>query len=206
VVGVLQEALQVPVGFDTDVNGAALAEYVWGNWPNPDPLLYFTIGTGVGMGAIINGKALHGLVHPESGHIRIPHDLAADPFPGACPYHGDCFEGLASGPAMRKRWNQPAEELPAGHPAWDLESTYIALALVNVICAFSPRQIVLGGGVMSQEEMFPSVRQKVLRLLNEYVQSPVILKSIESYIVPPALGNRSGVLGAIALAQQMVEK
>jgi len=196
----LQNALQVPVFIDTDVNAAALGEFFWGAGQRLDPFIYFTIGTGIGAGSIINGKLIHGLTHPETGHIRIPHDWQTDPFAGACPYHGDCFEGLASGEAMNRRWGRPAELLPPGHPAWELEAQYIALAVVSEICALSPRRIVLGGGVMQNPEIFPVVRSKVLELLNGYIQAPAILKYMDRFIVPPALGNRSGVLGAIALA------
>jgi len=160
-----------------------------------------TIGTGIGGGGLSSGKLLHGLIHPEMGHIRLPHDLARDPFPGACPYHGDCLEGLASGPALEKRWGARAETLPPDHPAWKLEARYLALALVNFICTLSPQRIILGGGVMEQAQLFPLIRREVQQLLNGYVQSPVIIENIDAYIVPPGLGKRAGVLGAIALAE-----
>jgi fructokinase len=201
-VGRIQNALDVPVTFDTDVNAAALGEFKWGKAGAYEPFLYFTIGTGIGGGGFVNGGPLHGLVHPEMGHIMIPHDRGADPFPGSCPYHGDCFEGLASGNAIEKRWGIRAEKLPEDHPAWELEANYLALAMVNIICTLSPRKIVLGGGVMHKEILLPLVRKKVGEMLNEYVQSPAILREIDSFIVKPSLGNRSGVLGAIALAQR----
>ena len=200
--GKLSAALQLPAAIDTDVNAAALGEYLWGASQGLDPSVYFTIGTGIGGGAIINGQPLHGLLHPEMGHVRIPHDRQLDPYPGACVFHGDCFEGLASGFAMSAHWGQPAELLPPDHPAWDLEANYIALAMVNQICVLSPKRIILGGGVMHHQELFPMIRRKVSVLLNNYVQSPVITEQMESYILPPGLGNRSGVLGAIALAQR----
>jgi fructokinase len=203
VVGPLRTALNLPVGFDTDVNGAALAEARWGAAFGCDPVLYITIGTGIGGGALVNGQLLHGLLHPEMGHIHIPHDLASDPFPGVCPFHADCFEGLAAGPAMEKRWGQKAETLPANHPAWDLEAHYIALALANFIFTLSPQKIVVGGGVTQQAHMLPLIHQKVLTILNSYVQSQQINQHIADYIVLPALGGRAGVLGAIALAQQV---
>jgi fructokinase len=146
---------------------------------------------------------MHGLIHPEMGHMRVPHDWNADPYPGCCPYHGDCLEGLASGPAIQQRWKQPAESLPADHSAWALEANYLALAIVNLICTLSPERIILGGGVMSHAPLFPLVLRNVQELLQGYVQSPSILRDIERYIVPPGLGNRSGVLGAFALAQQL---
>lgn len=201
VVNHLQTELGVRVAFDTDVNGAALAEYRWGAGKGADPCLYLTIGTGIGGGVVVNGRPLQGLVHPEMGHMRIPHDWQADPFPGFCPFHGDCFEGLAAGPALEIRWGQRGETLPAEHPAWELEARYVALALSSLICILSPRRIVIGGGVMQSEALFTGVRRQVQALLNGYVHSPVILDEIDGYIVPPGLGNRAGVLGAIALAQ-----
>jgi fructokinase len=202
VVKPLQEAFGAPVGFDTDVNGAALAEARWGAAQGCDPVLYLTIGTGIGGGALVNGRLLHGLIHPEMGHIHIPHDCQRDPFPGVCPFHGDCFEGLATGPSLKKRWGQPAETLPPDHPAWDLEATYIAYALAAYICILSPQRIVIGGGVAQQSQLFPLIHQKVPGILNGYIQSPHILKNIQDYIVPPGLGGRAGVLGALALAEQ----
>ncbi|MGD9723977.1 MAG: ROK family protein [Pirellulales bacterium] len=200
--GEVRRACGLPVGFDTDVNAAALGEQRWGAGRGIDDLIYITIGTGIGGGGLLGGKLMHGLIHPEMGHMRIPHDLAADPYAGHCPFHGDCWEGLASGPAMSERWKQAADTLPADHPAWALEAHYLALALVNVICTVSPRRIILGGGVMSHEPLFPLVRGNVQQLLNRYVQAPAVLDDIERYIVPPGLGQRSGVLGAFALAQQ----
>ena len=202
VVAPLVEAFGLPVGFDTDVNGAALAEARWGAARGCDPVLYLTIGTGIGGGVLVNGKLLHGLIHPEMGHIPMPHDRQRDPFPGSCPFHGDCFEGLANGPALHKRWGQPAETLPPDHPAWDLEATYIAYALAAYISVLSPQRIVLGGGVAQQSQMFPLIHAKVPQILNGYIHSPQILQHIAEYIVPPGLGGRAGVLGAIALAEQ----
>ncbi len=201
IVGMLKAEFDLPVAFDTDVNAAAFGEYCWGAAQGFDPALYLTIGTGIGGGAICQGQPVRGLVHPEMGHVFIPHDRAVDPFPGYCPFHGDCFEGLASGPSMKKRWGQPAETLPSDHSAWEIEARYIALALSNLILSYSPRRIILGGGVMQHQALYPMVQQKVWEILNGYVQSPHILERIEQYIVPPGLGNRAGVLGAIALAK-----
>ena len=205
VAGAFGRAFGKPVGFDTDVNGAALGEWLWGAGQGLDTLVYFTIGTGIGGGALVGGKLVHGLVHPEMGHIRLPHDLSADPFGGFCPYHGDCFEGLAAGPAIEKRWGQKAETLPPDHPAWDLEAHYLGLALGSIICTLSPQRLIVGGGVMSQEHMFPRLRRAVQKSLNGYVQSPMILERIDEYIVPPGLGAQAGVLGAIALARQAAQ-
>jgi fructokinase len=142
------------------------------------------------------------MLHPEMGHVRIPHSRELDPFSGSCPFHGDCFEGLASGPAIEKRLGLQGADIPEDNTFWDLEAEYIASALMNYILTLSPRRIVLGGGVMQREFLFPKVRQRVRELLNGYVASKSLLEHIDSYIVPPGLGNRSGSLGAIALAMQ----
>lgn len=205
-VGAVQKSFSVPVSFDTDVNGAALGEWRWGNAQGLDTFIYMTIGTGIGGGGLSNGKLMHGLIHPEMGHIPLPHDWKLDPFPGACPFHGDCLEGMAAGPALEKRWGNRAENFPADHPAWDLEAHYLAVGLVSLICSLSPQRIILGGGVMQQAHLFQMVREKVVRYLNGYVQSPLILEKIDQYIVPPALGSRAGVLGALALAQQAMHR
>jgi fructokinase len=201
-VGALQQSLPVPIGFDTDVNGAALGEMRWGAAQGLDTFIYLTIGTGIGGGAVVDGRAVHGMLHPEMGHIRLPHDWQADPFPGGCPYHGDCLEGMANGPAIEKRWGQRAETLPVDHPAWELEADYLAYGLASLVCALSPQRIIMGGGVMQQAHLFPLVRQKTQVLLNGYVQAPQVLEEIDQYIVPPGLGSQSGMLGAIVLAEQ----
>ncbi|HLI09372.1 MAG TPA: ROK family protein [Ktedonobacteraceae bacterium] len=203
VAGTIGRALGVPAGFDTDVNVAALGEARWGAAQGLTTFLYLTVGTGIGGGGLSNGRLMHGLLHPEMGHILLPHDRQSDPFPGVCPYHGDCLEGMASGPAMRARWGEAAEKLPADHPAWALEAHYLALACVNFICTLSPQRIILGGGVMNQSHLFPLIRQETQSLLNGYVQAPAILQHIDAYIVPPALAGRAGVLGAFALAEQV---
>src|SRR5579862_7150476 len=148
--GSVRRALALPIAFDTDVNAAALAESRWGAARGLRSFLYVTIGTGLGGGAFIDGRLLHGRSHAEMGHIRVPHDVARDPFTGNCPFHGDCLEGLAAGPAIAARWGQPGHLLPDGHPAWDLEAEYLALGLVNWACTLSPETIVLGGGVMQR--------------------------------------------------------
>jgi fructokinase len=198
--GTLGRALSLPVAFDTDVNGAALAEQRWGAAQGLETFLYVTVGTGIGGGAMVNGRLLHGLLHPEMGHIRIPHDWRADPFPGLCPYHGDCLEGLASGPALEARWGKPADTLPVEHPAWLLEARYLALGLVTFICILMPQRSIIGGGILHQEHLFPRVRYEVQQLLNNYIQGPELHARLDHYIVPPALGDQAGVLGALALA------
>jgi len=202
VAGTLQKALNLPVAIDTDVNVAALGEYTWGAGKELNSFIYLTIGTGIGGGGLVNGRRIHGLVHPEMGHVRIPHDWQTDPFPGICPYHGDCLEGMANGPALLKRWGKPGEELPPEHPAWPLEATYLANGLCNFICTLSPQRITLGGGIMDQTHLLPMIRKNVQELLNGYITSPAILEDIDSYIIPPALGKRAGILGGIALAQE----
>jgi fructokinase len=202
VAGRLGKALGVPVGFDTDVNGAALGEARWGAAQGLCDFLYLTVGTGIGGGAMVQGRLLHGLVHPEMGHIRVPHDLAQDPYPGCCPFHGDCLEGLASGPAIQARWGMNASELPANHAGLALEARYLALGLANWVCTLSPQRIVLGGGVMQESRLFPLIRTELLRLLNGYIQAPEITTHVDSFVVPAMLGSRAGVLGALVLAEQ----
>jgi fructokinase len=195
--GAVRTALGVPIGFDTDVNAAALAESHWGAARHVSSCLYLTVGTGIGGGAIINGHALHGISHPEMGHIRLPRDRAADPYAGYCPFHGDCLEGLASGPALEARWGMPAELLPADHPAWQLEARYLALAVANFALTLSPAVVILGGGVMQRSNLFPLIREELASIVNGYVPIPEV--------VPPGLGDRAGVLGALALAQQAAQ-
>ena len=201
-VGAIKGVFDIPIGFNTDVNAAALGEYRWGAARGLDHFIYLTIGTGIGGGGMINGRLLDGLVHPEMGHIFIPHDTKIDPYPGICPFHHNCFEGLASGTALQDRWGLPAEALGTDHKAWELEAHYISMALVNYILTLSPQRIIIGGGVMGQKKLLPLVHGKVKKMLNNYIQSPEITGDIENYIVLPALANRSGILGAIALAEQ----
>jgi fructokinase len=200
--GIFRRAFAVPVGFDTDVNAAALGEWTWGAGQGLDSLVYVTVGTGIGGGGVINGRTLHGLVHPEMGHIRVPR-VSGDSFAGNCPYHGDCLQGLAAGPAIEARWGRKAEDLPPDHPAWDLEASYLALAVNDLICVLSPRRIILGGGVMNRGHLFPLIRRKVQGLLSGYIRSASVLERMEEFIVPPGLEERSGALGAIALARQI---
>src|SRR5262249_4531223 len=155
-----------------------------------DDVLYLTVGTGIGGGALAGGRLVHGLAHPEMGHIRVPHELAEDPFPRVCPFHGDCLEGLASGPAMERRWRGKAEELPADHLAWKLEARYLALGVANFICTLSPKKVLVGGGVLQHADLFPMIRVNLQEILNGYLKLPEVL--------PPLLGSNSGVLGGIA--------
>lgn len=201
--GRLEREMRLPVGFDTDTNAAALGERLAGVAVGLDTFMYLTVGTGVGGGGFVAGKRMRGLVHPEMGHLMLPR-AADDSFAGACPYHGDCLEGMISGPALHARTGRPAEELPPEHRAWTFTVHYLAAALVNYICILSPQRIILGGGVMHQEHLLPRIRKRVLENLNGYIRSDRILTSIESYLVPPGLGDRSGVVGALALAKEAV--
>ncbi|MEM1242697.1 MAG: ROK family protein, partial [Cyanobacteria bacterium P01_H01_bin.26] len=203
--GTITRELAVPVGFDTDVNAAALGEYRWGHGTGLGTFIYLTIGTGIGGGVVVGGQPIHGLLHPEMGHILIPHDLSVDPFVGSCPFHRDCLEGLASGFAMEKRWQQQAESLPADHPAWPLEAHYLSTGLINFILTLSPERIILGGGVMAQPRLLPLIRSQVRERLGAYLEVPKIMTDVDNYIVPPKLGNKAGIMGAFALAQQAIQ-
>jgi fructokinase len=199
----IRRRLSVPVAFDTDVNAAALGENRWGAAQGLDTFCYITVGTGIGGGGMARGKLLHGLVHPEFGHMRVPHDREVDPFDGVCPYHGDCWEGLASGRALEARWGRAAVELAGVEAVWQLEARYLALGLVSVICVLSPERIVLGGGLMSEPELLPLVQREVSTLMNGYLDAAALGEGIADYIMLPGLGSRSGVLGAIALAETL---
>ncbi len=194
-----EEALGVPVGFDTDVNAAALGEAVWGCTRHVENSIYITVGTGVGVGVIIRGKPYHGMLHPEAGHILMDR-RADDPLEkGICPYHGNCLEGLASGPAIERRWGKKAQELSDRPEVWELEAYYIARAVCDYIMVLSPGRIILGGGVTHQEHVLPLVRQEVRRQLGGYLQGQAI-DDLDSYIVPISLNDNQGVMGAVQLA------
>jgi fructokinase len=192
--GAVRSAMGVRVAFDTDVNAAALGEHRWGAARGLSDFLYLTVGTGIGGGGMANGRLLHGRMHPEMGHVRVPHDWKRDPFPGCCPFHGDCLEGLAAGPAIERRWGAQGESLPAGHAAWELESDYLALGLVSWICTLSPQRIILGGGIAERLDLL-GLQRKVGTLLNGYLDPPDM--------VAPGLGSLAGVLGALALAEAL---
>lgn len=199
------QALHVPVGIDTDVNGAALAEVEYGAAKGCENAIYITIGTGVGVGVYCNGGLVHGLVHPEAGHILLTKD-PADTFAGGCPFHKNCLEGLASGPAIEKRWGKKAAELAGRPEVWNLEAYYIAQAICDYILVYSPEKIILWGGVMHQEQLFSMVREKVVELLAEYVQHESILEHIDNYIVAPGLGDNPGLIGAALLGRKERER
>lgn len=201
----LQAAIDVPMEFNTDVNAAALGEVMHGAAQDVDSCLYITVGTGVGAGAVFNGQLLQGLSHPEMGHTIVRRH-ETDNYEGFCPYHSDCLEGLAAGPAIERRWGKKGFELQDQTEVWELESYYLAQALVQFILILSPKRIVMGGGVMKQKQMFPFIQKKVQELLNGYVAVPEILDHIDEYIVPPALGDNAGITGALMLAKRALEK
>lgn len=198
IAGAFEEALNVPVGFDTDVNGSALGESVWGITKGLENSVYITIGTGVGAGIITNGKLLHGMLHPEGGHMLLSkHPL--DHYEGKCPYHKTCLEGLASGPAIEARWGKKGVDLADNEKVWELEAYYIGQALVNYIMLLSPQRIILGGGVTHQEHLMPLVREEVKRQLAGYIKTKE-LEDMNSYIVLPSLHDNQGIMGAFKLA------
>lgn len=197
-VGYLKKYFDVPFYFDTDVNGAALGEATWGAARGLKNCIYLTIGTGIGGGALVSGELVHGMLHPEMGHILVRRH-PEDNYEGKCPFHRDCLEGMASGPAIEERWGKKGYELPEEHIAWDIEAYYIAQGLMNFILTLSPEKIILGGGVMKQKQLFPKIRKEVKELLKGYVQTKQILENIDEYIVYPELGDNAGLLGAMAL-------
>jgi fructokinase len=198
--GRIARELQRPVAFDTDVNGAAVGEYLWGAGQGTQNLLYLTIGTGFGGGALVNGQPVHGLVHPEMGHLFLPR-AEGDDFKGNCPFHGACLEGMVAGPAIQAHWGTPAETLPPDHIAWSFVAHYLSFAVTNMILILSPERVIMGGGVMQQEHLFPAIRTRVQSHLKGYVRAKELISQIDQYIVPPGLGSRAGVLGAMALTR-----
>ena len=189
---------QLPIGFDTDTNAAGIAEWRWGNAQGRGVAVYVTVGTGIGGGLIVDGVPVHGLLHPEFGHMFVPRQKGDD-FAGTCPVHGDCLEGLASGPAVNQRWRRQDAQLASNHPAWELESEYLSLAMVNIITIASPEVIVLGGGVMAVEGLIEKVREKTAQRLGGYLAKEELGSQIGSYLVAPGLGTASGVVGAYSL-------
>lgn len=187
----------VPVGLDTDVNAAAVAEQTWGSARGASCAVYLTVGTGIGGGVAIDGVPLHGQMHPEVGHMRIPHDVSIDPFGGTCPFHGDCWEGLAAGPAIARRWGLPGAQLAPDHPAWELEASYLAAGIANLILVLSAEKVVVGGGVGALPFLLERVQAEVGRSLAGYL--PV--GDLRALVVAPGLGPDAGVLGAIALGR-----
>ncbi len=202
VAGVLAESLAVPVGFDTDVNGAALGEWRWGAGRGCDTIVYLTVGTGIGGGAVVGGEPIHGLLHPEMGHMRVPVP-ESDRFEGICPYHRSCLEGMAAGPAIEARWGRPPDRLAdLEGAAVALEAQYLGTAIANIVLILSPQRIVLGGGVMGLDGLLEATRSVLVETLNGYIDAPEIVERSSAYLVAPELGNRSGVLGALELARR----
>jgi fructokinase len=201
----LRKHIPVPIGFDTDVNCAALGEAEWGAAKGLDSCVYMTVGTGIGAGVIAEGKLLHGLIHPEVGHILVKRH-PEDKFQGSCPYHNDCLEGMASGPAIEKRWGKKGSELVNMDQVWEFQSYYIAQAVANLIYMLSPKKIILGGGVMKQKQLFPLIHQHVLQMLNGYVQKEEVLSGIDQYIVSPGLVDDAGLSGGLVLALQELQQ
>lgn len=202
----LQREFDIPFGWDTDVNAAAFGEATWGAAKGLDSCLYYTIGTGVGVGVYAEGKLVHGLLHPEGGHI-LTRRHPDDNYEGFCPYHGDCLEGIAAGPAIERRWKVKGSELPQDHPAWEMEAFYIGQAVAGAVLMLSPKKVILGGGVMHQLQLFPMIREQVRRNLNGYVSAEAILgSSIDDYIVPPGLGDNAGLCGSLALGLKALQE
>ncbi len=187
-----------PIAFDTDVNAAAFGEWKWGAAKDVDSCVYFTVGTGIGAGIVMEGRLVHGLLHPEAGHMFIKRH-PDDEFRGSCPYHDDCLEGLASGTAMRERWGKPGVEIQE-EKAWDLEAFYLAQAAVNALLAYSPEKIIFGGGVMEHPGLIDRIRSHSTELLNGYIKKAEVLHHVEDYVVLPGLGSEAGLKGSLALA------
>lgn len=204
IVGELKDKLGIPIGFDTDVNGSLLGEITWGCAKGMTDAIYLTIGTGIGGGVMTNGKLLHGMLHPELGHIRLG-KLPADKGECICPYHEDCFEGLASGPSIEKRWGKKAVELAENNEVWELEADYIGMALSNFCMTLSPSKIILGGGVMHQKQLFPLIRAAFAKYNAGYIKTE-ILQDLDNYIVPASLNDDQGIMGAIKLAMDEFER
>jgi len=197
--GVFEERYQFPIGWNTDVNAAALGEVTLGAAKDKTSCVYITVGTGIGGGAVINGKPLTGYGHPEMGHIHMPRH-SKDMYDGFCDYHGDCLEGLASGPAIEGRYGIKGEDLPINHEAWEIEAHYLAQAAMSYTMTLSPDCIIFGGGVMHQKQLFPLIREKFKNILNDYITLP----PLDEYIIPTGLGNESGILGSLLLAKQQL--
>ena len=201
---VMQDALKLPMGLDTDVNGSCLGEVTYGTAKGLDSVIYITVGTGIGVGIVLDGRLVHGMLHPEAGHILIAPE-AGDEGHCICPYHSHCLEGLAAGPSIEKRWGAKAVELTERSEVWELESQYLAQAIVNLILIVSPKRIILGGGVMHQEQLFPLIRKKVPELMNGYIRTPQ-MQNMDTYIVPASLQDNQGIMGGLRLAELALQK
>ncbi|MBR3250813.1 MAG: ROK family protein [Erysipelotrichaceae bacterium] len=198
------KALNIPLGFDTDVNGACLGEVIHGAGRGLNNVIYGTIGTGIGFGVYLEGKLLHGLMHPETGHMILKRHPDDEDFEGPCPYHSDCLETLASGPSIESRWHKKARGLTDDDKVWRLEAYYLGQALTNCVMCYSPERIILGGGIMHVEKLLPLIREETLKDLNGYIKKDEILNDIDSYIVLPELGDNAGLIGAIELGKKEI--
>ena len=206
VAGTLTSALGIPIGFDTDVAGAALGEHRWGAGRGVENLVYVTVGTGIGGGILTDGKPVHGLIHPEMGHMLLPRHPEDEGFEGHCPFHGGrCLEGLASGPAIEARWKRPGFEIEPDHPAWNIEAHYLGLLAANLALTVSPQRLIFGGGVMKVPGLIERVRAAMLDALGGYLQHTDLLEGLETYLVSPALGDLAGVAGGLVLAEWAAE-
>ncbi|MEO6714116.1 MAG: ROK family protein [Mycobacteriales bacterium] len=199
--GPIGHALGVPIGFDTDVNAAALGEHRWGAAQDVDTFCYITVGTGIGGGVMVAGATLGGAMHPEIGHQGVLRDPAFDDFTGSCPYHRDCWEGLASAPSLTARWGCAPHELADDHVGWEIEAQHLAQGLANLVYILSPQRIVLGGGVMRRTGLHERVRARLVDIVNGYVPIPTGGPELDAFVCPPALGARSGSVGALALGE-----
>ena len=202
----IRKALGKPVAFDTDVNGAGIGEHKWGAAQALRNFVYVTVGTGIGGGILVDGRPIRGISHPEIGHFRPVRDPARDPFAGICPFHGDCLEGLASGKAIVARWGSTLEELGPDHEALRLEADYLGQLCTTLTLILSPQRIILGGGASGAPGLLPAIRDRTRELLGGYLSAPVYAGPMEDYIVTPGLGNRAGVLGAIAMAHRIASE
>ncbi|KFN92777.1 fructokinase [Tetragenococcus muriaticus 3MR10-3] len=195
--GTLKQAFDIPIAWTTDVNAAGYGEYAFGKGKGLSSVIYYTVGTGIGGGAIQEDRFIEGFSHPEMGHMLVtPHP--EDHFGGNCPFHENCLEGMAAGPAIEQRAGKKGQDIPAEDPIWDMEAYYIAQCAYNTTLMFSPDVIIFGGGVMKQKHMVQKVHQTFSRLLNNYVKTP----ELENYIVTPYLEDDAGVFGCLALARQ----
>jgi fructokinase len=200
----LIDSFGLPVALDTDVNAAALAELRFGALQGVTSGIYLTVGTGIGAGLISSGLAIHGMMHPEVGHIRVLRKLPGeDEFPGTCPYHGDCLEGLASGPAIERRWGASLSRLPPRHAAHDLIADYLGQACAMLALTLSTSRIVIGGGVSHSPHLHAAVAARMRHWLGGYLNDPQILQ--DDFIVPPGLGDRAGLVGAMLLGKQAIK-
>lgn len=201
VIGPLRQAAKAPAAFDTDVNGAALAEMRWGSGRGFRDFAYVTVGTGVGVGLIANGLPMRGFAHCELGHIRIAR-LPGDDFPGSCPFHGDCVEGLAAGPSLIARVGAgEIEKLRNDDPLWESVSWALAQLCHSIVCAAAPQAVAMGGGVLESQ---PHLLERIERMLALSLNGYMTLPGSGRYVRPPELGRDAGPLGAIALAMSVI--